>query len=73
MTREPVALGAAIVVLVQAILAGVLAFGVDVTPEQTAAILGIVTAVIAVLVALGVRSLVTPVHEPRHAAGSGQP
>jgi len=60
-TREPVALGAAVLVLVQAVTALVVAFGVDVTPEQAAAILAASTAVVGVLVALGVRRLVSPV------------
>lgn len=45
--REPVALLGALAALVPAILALVVAFGVDLSDEQTAALLGVVAAITA--------------------------
>lgn len=57
---EPTAIGAGVVTLVTAGLALAVAFGWEITPEQTAAILGFVSA-LAAFVGYVVRSKVIPV------------
>lgn len=59
-TTEPVAVGAAVVTLVQAVLVLVVAFGVDLTPEQTAAIMAVVTSLVTLAAAIVVRRKVSP-------------
>jgi ABC-type enterobactin transport system permease subunit len=49
MKNEPVVLGGLVTGLVTAVLALVIAFGVDLTQEQQVAILGVVTALIALV------------------------
>ncbi len=71
MTREPLRLIAAITAAVTAILAALVAFGLDIDSDQQAAILGIVTAVIApAAVAVLTRPKVTPVATPRADTGT---
>lgn len=60
MKSEPAALTNGIIALVTAALALLVAFGVDVTQEQSAAILGFVAAVVA-FAGFFIRSKVTPV------------
>lgn len=63
LTNEPVALGATINGAVSALLAALASFGVwSPTPDQVAAVLGLLTALEAV-VAVVVRSKVSPVGE----------
>lgn len=57
---EPVRVAALIQTLIVAVIALVTAFGVTVTQAQAAAILGAVTAVSAIVVAVIVRGKVTP-------------
>lgn len=65
---EPIALGAAFLVLVSAVMALLIAFGVDLTQEQQVAIYGVFAASIG-LIAAWQRSQVTPVARPRDNAG----
>lgn len=60
MKTEPVRVAALIQTLIVAVIALVTAFGVTVTQAQAAAILGAVTAVSAVVIAVVVRGKVTP-------------
>jgi uncharacterized protein (DUF697 family) len=62
MSNEPVAIGAAIIALATAVLGLLSVFGVDITQEQTGAILLVITAVIGFVGAL-VRSKVTPTNK----------
>lgn len=59
-TREPVMLAATIVSLVGAVIALLIAFGVDLTQEQTAAIVGLTNVVAPLVAALFVRAKVSP-------------
>jgi hypothetical protein len=59
--REPLVTVASITAVVSAVLALVVAFGLDLTADQQAAILGAVAAVAPIAVALIVRPRVTPV------------
>lgn len=61
MTREPVALTGAIVALITAGVSLLTAFGLDVSPEQTAAIIGVVVGVSGLVGAFLARRKVTPV------------
>ncbi|UFU03423.1 hypothetical protein LQF12_02095 [Ruania suaedae] len=60
MTREPAAIIGAIGTAVGAILALLVAFGIDVTEEQQTAILGVVAAVGPIVVGLLIRGKVSP-------------
>lgn len=70
--NEPAAFGAAVTSLVQAIIGFVLAFNLDITPEQQQAILGLTTALISmtVIVAAIVRQNVTPTFNPKDNEGN---
>lgn len=65
MTREPLVTIATITAFVSALLTFLTAFGLDLTEEQTVAIMGIMTVLAPLLVALLVRPKVTPVKDPR--------
>lgn len=60
MQKEPVMLAATIVSLVGAVIALLIAFGVDLTQEQTAAIVGLTNVVAPLVAALFVRAKVSP-------------
>lgn len=59
-TREPVAIGGAVLALAEALIALLVAFGALDDPAQIAAVQGLVIALIAA-VSLAVRNRVTPV------------
>ena len=59
MSNEPVTIGGVIIGLVTATLALLMAFGLELSQDQVAAILGFTTALIAVITFV-VRSKVTP-------------
>jgi len=60
MTHQPAITIATILAAVQAVLALVIAFGVDVTEDQTVAILGVVSTAGALVAGFLIRSKVTP-------------
>lgn len=64
MNTEPVATLGAIPILVTAVLALLIAFGVDLSEAQVAAIFGVISALIAVVTAVQ-RNKVTPVPSQR--------
>jgi hypothetical protein len=68
MQREPLVTVASFTALIGAVIALLVAFGVPLTGEQQTAILGITTVVAPLVVALLVRSRVTPVDD-----GAGDP
>jgi hypothetical protein len=59
--REPLRTVSAVVSIVGALLSLAVAFGLDLTKDQQAAILGVATVVAPVVIALVVRPRVTPV------------
>ncbi len=63
--REPLAATATAVALAGALLTLAVAFGVDLTPDQQAAVLGVVAVIAPIMVAVIVRAKVTPVAAPR--------
>ena len=67
---EPVAIIAAIVGLIEAIVALLPLFGVPLTVEQQAAIMAVIVAAGSVVSAIWARSLVTPVANPRDNDGN---
>lgn len=69
-TREPVLSAAVLSSAIAAVIALVVAFGLDVTPDQTAAILGVVATVFPIVAGLLSRSSVTPVASPLDASGA---
>ena len=60
MTKEPVMAAATIVSLVGSVVALLIAFGVDLTQEQQAAIVGLTNVVAPLVAAVIVRAKVTP-------------
>ena len=58
--REPVALTASLIAAVNAFLILLVSFGVELTPDQTAAIMGVANAVMVLVGAAWTRSRVTP-------------
>ena len=70
---EPVRLGALIIGAIGAILALLVAFGVDMSADQQTAILGVTAAIIALASAIGVgewvRRRVTPLANPKDNEG----
>lgn len=70
MTNEPVAIIAAIVGLIEAVIALLPLFGVALTVEQQAALMGVVVAAGSVVSAVWARSLVTPVANPKDNDGN---
>ena len=70
MTNEPVAIIAAIVGLIEAVVALLPLFGVPLTIEQQAAIMAVIVAAGSVVSAVWARSLVTPVANPRDNDGN---
>lgn len=69
MTREPLVTVASISATVAAVIALVVAFGVDLTQDQTSAILGVVGVLAPLLVALATHGKVTPVADPKDDTG----
>ena len=73
-TREPVAIIGAIVALIEAVIGLLIAFGVDMTAEQSQAIITVAVAagpvIGLVLNMLFVRPRVTPVADPRTEEGA---
>lgn len=65
MNREPLLTTAGVTAVVAAILAVLFAFGLDLTADQTAAILGLVGVIAPLVVALVARGKVTPTADPR--------
>lgn len=61
--NEPVAVVNTIAAFVEAAIVLVIAFGVAVTPEQMAAIIGVVIALGAVIATLTARAKVSPVND----------
>lgn len=64
MTREPLVTTAGVSALVTAILAVLVGFGLDLTDNQTAAILGLVAVLAPLVVAVVARRKVTPTADP---------
>lgn len=69
MKREPVAIVNAIIAVIEAAIALLVAFGLDLTKEQVGAIMAFVAAVGGFMGTLIVRPRVTPVADPRDNAG----
>lgn len=69
--NEPAAFGGAVTALIQAVIGVLVAFNLNVTPEQQQAILGLTTAIVSmtVIVAAIIRQNVTPVYNPRNDEG----
>lgn len=69
--NEPAAFGGAVTALIQAVIGVLVAFNLNVTPEQQQAILGLTTAIVSmtVIVAAVIRQNVTPVRNPRNDDG----
>lgn len=59
--REPLVFRSMVVAVVAAILSALIAFGVDISADQKAALLGVVASVSALVVAVWSRGKVTPV------------
>ena len=70
MNTEPVAIIAAIIGLIEAVIALLPLFGVALTVEQQAALMGVVVAAGSVASAIWARSLVTPVANPQDNEGN---
>ena len=70
MDREPLITAGAITGAVTAVIALVVAFGVDVTEDQQAAILGVVAVIAPAVVALWSRRKVTPLADPKDTDGT---
>ncbi|WP_369069996.1 hypothetical protein [Kineococcus terrestris] len=64
-TSEPLVTAAGISAAVAAVIALLVAFGIDLTEEQTAAILGVVAVLAPIAVAAAARGKVTPTANPR--------
>lgn len=58
--REPAAFSAAVLVLVNAVLIALVAFGVTMSEAQTAAVMGLANALLAVVLMVWTRGKVTP-------------
>lgn len=65
MTREPLVTVGTITGAVTAIIALLVAFGLDLSAEQQTAILGVVAVAAPFVVAAATRSKVTPIKDPR--------
>lgn len=65
MNKEPVLTAAGIAAITSALIALLLSFGVGLTPDQTAAIMGLVGVVAPVVAGYFARKRVTPTLEPR--------
>ena len=70
MKREPVAIITAIVAVIEAGIALILAFGIQLTNEQIGAIFAFVAAVGGVIEILIIRPQVTPIADPRDNDGN---
>jgi hypothetical protein len=60
MNGQPVLSGAAVLAVVNAFLVCLVAFGVSLSPEQTAAVMGLANAVIGLVIGFVVRGKVSP-------------
>jgi hypothetical protein len=69
MKREPLAIVNAIIVVIEAGLALLVAFGLDLTPGQVGAIMAFVVAVGGLISTLILRPRLTPVADPRDKEG----
>ena len=69
--NEPATFGGVVTALIQAIIGVLVAFNLDITPEQQQAVLGLTTALVSmtVIVAAVIRQNVTPVRNPRNDEG----
>lgn len=70
MNREPLLSVATVTAAVSAVLALLVAFGLDVTEDQQNAILGAVAVIAPIVVGLLARGKVTPVADPKAADGT---
>ena len=70
MKNEPVLTQGAILAVIQAALAALVSFGVELTSDQTAALMALSTSVLAAIFAVVVRSRVTPLSRPRDNEGN---
>lgn len=70
-TREPLVTNSSIIAIVTAVLALVVAFGLELSQDQQVAILGVTATVVPVILALVTRGQVTPVAAPR--GNDGEP
>jgi len=70
MTREPLLTAAGITAGVTALIGLLVAFGVNVTEGQTAAILGVVAVAAPLVVGFFARSKVTPTADPKDDSGA---
>lgn len=64
-TREPLAIRAAVVAVLNAVIGVLVAFGVDLTDEQTTALLTLVSVASILAVVLWSRGKVTPTADPQ--------
>ncbi|MBT0771827.1 hypothetical protein KIH74_22995 [Kineosporia sp. J2-2] len=69
MTREPLITRAGLTSAVTAVIALLTAYGLDITDDQQAAILGIIAVAAPLIVAVTSRMLVTPIADPRDELG----
>lgn len=69
MDREPLITAGVVTAVVTSLLALVTSFGLDITDDQQAAILGFVAVAAPIVLALAVRPRVTPTSAPRDDAG----
>lgn len=69
--NEPAAFGGAVTALIQAVIGVLVAFNLDITPEQQQAVLGLTTALVSmtVIIAAVIRQNVTPVYNPKNNKG----
>lgn len=65
MKREPLLTAAGITAVVSALLGALVAFGLDLTDEQTSAVLAVVAVLAPLAVGLAARGKVTPSVDPR--------
>lgn len=70
MTREPLLTAAGVTAAISAIIGLLATFGVNLTDQQTAGILGVVAVLAPIVVALASRSKVTPVADPKDDNGT---
>lgn len=69
LNREPLITVATVTGLASAIITLLVAFGVGLTADQTKALLGLVSVLAPLIVAFIARRKVTPLSDPRNAAG----
>lgn len=69
MNREPLFNASVMVAIVAAGIVLLVSFGLPVSPDQTEAIIGFVTIIAPLVVAVLARNKVTPLADPRNSAG----